>query len=62
MLHQLGSREVLMEREVEVDITLGVTGEHGGHHKVGLVDCNQTCHLIVRYSRLEFIFLVGNKF
>ena len=61
-LHQLGSREVLVEREVKVDVTLGVPSQHRGHHKVGFVDSDQTCHLIVGHSGLELTSWVGNRF
>ena len=42
-----------MQAEVEVDVPLQVPGQHGGHHKVGLVDGDQVRHLLVLHVRLE---------
>ena len=52
-LDQFGSGEVLVEREVEVNVSFWVACKHRGHHKVGFVDGDQARHFIVGYSGLE---------
>ena len=54
LLHQLGGGEVLVQREVEVDVALRVSRQHGGDHEVGFVDRDQGGHFVVRDGGLDY--------